>query len=329
MNATLNVSDLSVTDRARIMRDLEAQRVKDKSYQACPIGREVRTYLSEFRWAGHAHNSHEAYESVLAAFAKDFADLGLAEFSGAGGTERIMWWLDLRWGESSRNTKGRNTAIIRSFFRWADDKGLVDHDPAAKIRGPRARTRDRRAYDQSTLHRLVVAQPSRRDQCALQLLCRMGLRKNELRILKVGDIDLVRDLITVHGKGDKIAVLPIGAFATLRDDLTLHVLEDERGPDEYLLYARGRRHRPMDQASVHRWFKRCLENARLPETIKIHELRHSAADNLWRVTGNIVLAQQLLRHESVGTTQAYLHPTREDLSAGMRLVEDAWVGRPT
>ena len=30
----------------------------------------------------------------------------------------------------------------------------------------------------------------------------------------------------------------------------------------------------------------------------------------WRQTGNLMLAQQLLRHESVATTQAYLHPTR-------------------
>ena len=30
-----------------------------------------------------------------------------------------------------------------------------------------------------------------------------------------------------------------------------------------------------------------------------------------------MLAQQLLRHESVATTQAYLHPTRDDLAAGL------------
>jgi site-specific recombinase XerC len=38
------------------------------------------------------------------------------------------------------------------------------------------------------------------------------------------------------------------------------------------------------------------------------ELRHSAADNLWRQSGNLMLAMQLLRHESVATTEAYLHP---------------------
>jgi site-specific recombinase XerD len=73
----------------------------------------------------------------------------------------------------------------------------------------------------------------------------------------------------------------------------------------------------MDPSSLHRWFKRCLERAGLPDTIEMHELRHSAADHLWRSTGNLMLAQQLLRHESVATTQAYLHPTRDDLAAAL------------
>jgi len=51
--------------------------------------------------------------------------------------------------------------------------------------------------------------------------------------------------------------------------------------------------------------------------MRLHELRHSAADNLWRDTGNLMLAQQLLRHESVATTQAYLHPTRDDLKEAL------------
>ena len=74
----------------------------------------------------------------------------------------------------------------------------------------------------------------------------------------------------------------------------------------------------MDAASLHRWFKRALSLAGPSESIQLHELRHSAADNLWRHTGDIVDAQQLLRHASVATTQAYLHPTRDDLAAATR-----------
>jgi site-specific recombinase XerC len=52
----------------------------------------------------------------------------------------------------------------------------------------------------------------------------------------------------------------------------------------------------------------------------MHELRHSAIDEIRRQTGDIVAAMQLARHESVATTQTYLHPTQEDLIARMREV---------
>jgi site-specific recombinase XerD len=128
----------------------------------------------------------------------------------------------------------------------------------------------------------------------------------------------------VHGKGDKTVVLPL-AIPSLVDDLTLYL--QERAPyrtDEFLLYPKSHKHRPMDAASVHRWFKRCLETAGLPATVKPHEMRHSAADHLWRKKGDIVKAQQLLRHESIATTQAYLHPTREDLAAALRDLDEDW-----
>ena len=52
----------------------------------------------------------------------------------------------------------------------------------------------------------------------------------------------------------------------------------------------------------------------------MHELRHSAIDEIRRQTGDIVAAMQLARHESVATTQTYFHPTQEDLIARMREV---------
>jgi integrase len=92
-------------------------------------------------------------------------------------------------------------------------------------------------------------------------------------------------------------------------------------PDEYLLYPKSDRLRPLTPSGLHRWFKRCLERAGASD-FPMHELRHSAGDDLWRRTGNLVLAQQLFRHESIETTRRYLHPSREDLIAGMRVADE-------
>jgi hypothetical protein len=46
----------------------------------------------------------------------------------------------------------------------------------------------------------------------------------------------------------------------------------------------------MNPASVHRWFKRCLERAGLSTEWGLHDLRHAAANALYGVTGDVVLA---------------------------------------
>jgi site-specific recombinase XerD len=79
----------------------------------------------------------------------------------------------------------------------------------------------------------------------------------------------------------------------------------------------------MHHVTVHRWFKRCLAKAGLPDNIILHELRHTAADELYRETKDIVIAQQLLRHKSIETTRRYLHPSDADLRAGLRQVAAA------
>jgi integrase len=130
-------------------------------------------------------------------------------------------------------------------------------------------------------------------------------------LLRVGDFDLGPGTVRVHSKGGKVVVLPLG-FKTLKRDLEVYLVG--RDAREYLLYPKDDLTRPMHRASVHDWFKRCLEVAGLPLTIKMHELRHSAADNLWRETGN-------LTNESPATTAKHLHPTREDLEAALEALE--------
>jgi len=301
--------------------------IKNKSYRQHPIGQQAARYLRSIRWRDYADTTLLAYEETFAKLAIDHDDFdGLNGFCNPAGVEYLRDFLDRHWGGCLPNTRKRHLSALKSLCEWATDAGVMDWNAAASIKPPRNRSGgvERVAYGVKTLHLLVTRQPSMRDQCALQLLCRMGLRKNELRLLTLGDIDLVRNLLVVHGKGGKVAVMPL-AIKSLQEDLRLYL--QERAPynvAEHLLYPRSHRLQPMDPASVHRWFKRCLETAGLPATIKAHEMRHSAADNLWRSDGDIVKAQQLLRHASVATTQAYLHPTREDLAQALERLDESW-----
>jgi integrase/recombinase XerD len=302
---------LLTADALAYAAQIRAAAMKDKSYRIAFVGGEVGRFMRAFRWADRTQNSLDTYEIVLARLSLDFAHyMDINQFS----TEDVRDFLDEHWGEASPATRRNRLAIVKSFFRFCVEERGLGVNPAERIKPPKKANVERQAYSPSVIEQLRAAQPTMREQIAVQLLGLLGLRKNELRLLQVKDFDLGKGTFIVHGKGQKVVVADI-AIQSLKDDLNLELLTRE--PDEYLLYPRERTTDPMDPASLHRWFKNALKRAGLSESIKIHELRHSAADNLYRETGNVVLAQQLLRHESIATTQGYLHPAREDLAAAL------------
>lgn len=304
----------------------ERDDVKDKSYQRLPLGRIAARYLRSLTYANYSPATLEAYELVAARLAWRHHDVDeLSFFCSTEGVLYLERFLQEEWGGTSASTRSHRLRILRAQFTWAEEQGLCPWNPVRKIRSPRSQSVARHAYPHAVIADLVGGQDSYRDSVALELLACMALRKNDLRELQIRDVDLVRNLLVLrHGKGGQTAVLPIG-FQGLAERLRLHIDYEERAPAEYLVYPREHRHRPMDPSSLHRWFKRCLENAGLPTTIKMHELRHSIADEIRRAPGgDLTLARDLLRHASLKTTEDYLHPTRADLAAAMRSLEESW-----
>ena len=313
-------------DLAAMMRatdELVRQAMRDRTWEHSPIGQDVKAYLRVLRWTSESKNTHDAYEHVLGLMALRFSDWpNLEGFCSPVGAEYIREFLDSEWGTAAPSTKRQRTSIVKTFFQWAANERRIAYNPTQNIKAPRGKQRAaRQAYPLGTLHDLVVAQDNLRDQCAVQLMCRLGLRKDELRRMRYRDIDLVRGYVLVHGKGGKDELIPL--IGGLAEDLRLLWAETNARPDDHLLVPLGRPG-PMNPATVHRWFKRCLEKAGLPETIKMHELRHSAADAVYRARGDVAMAQMLLRHESLSTTQAYLHPTKTDLAETLRALDAAW-----
>jgi integrase/recombinase XerC len=317
------------TPLGSLLRQLAAEAVaemKDKSYRRSPVGETVGRFIDSVSY-GNSPLTAESYESPLALLAVFHDDLdGVHVFCER--PDLIERFLHVHWGDSAPKTRTHRWTVLNLFFKWCIERDLIASNPMRGIRRPRnPKTRnERRAYDQEQVARLIDAQSPLRDRCALGL-SRLALRLNDIRELQLRDIDLVLDQIHLnHGKGGKRDVLPI-KFKELRLDLGAHLAERtlEAGVDpgdEYLLYARDRRHQPMNRSTVHRWFKRCLANAGLPDSIQMHELRHTAGDHIWRTTGNMVLAQKLLRHSSPATTYGYLHPNEDDLRGGLELVDD-------
>jgi integrase/recombinase XerC len=314
--------------------------VRDGTSKAELLGQEVQRFLLYLRGARDAsQRTIEDYESVLSRFVAEHAHLELSDFEGALGAERVLEFVSRHWGASAPGTRRKTLSIFASFFAWAARFDRIVSNPMAKLDRPRRRSVERHAHSIAKVKAIIAAQPLLRDRVALSLMALLGLRKNEVRLLRWRDVDLERGEIRVRGKGGKIADVPI-VYNELLADLARLSLEAQAAPDDYLLYpvrtgnavtklhlrgvVREHRDRPMQPSTMHRWFKRCLRTAGAAD-FPMHELRHTAGNEFRRATGDLELTRLFMRHASISTTsEHYMHADREELEAGMRLLEERW-----
>jgi integrase len=304
---------LTAAQWAARMRDEYA--ALDKSYRQYPLGQLVGRYMRAISFEGKAENTRISYEPVLRLFVLFFSDLETLE---PVGLDQLYEFLNHHWSDSSDATKRQRAAILRSFFAWAVDAGHTDKDPTSRLKTPKPPQPLRLAHELEAI-KLLASAGNVRDEAAVLLMGRLAFRKSDVRLLQARDVDLAHDLIYIRkGKAGKPASMPI-EFEDVREALSLW-LTLVGDPREYLLHPRHNRLIPLEASTMQRWWARLFE--RVGESyFPMHELRHSALDRLWRKTGNLEIVRQFARHESIKTTQAYLHPTDEDLRQAMRASE--------
>lgn len=308
---------MTYAEAARIVR--EDAPVKNKAYRQFPIGQEAGRFLRAKRVERDVRpNTVDSYEGVLAKLALHYPYLELEAFTERGrGPELLIDFLDHYWGDASLETRRHRMAVLASFFEWAYRHDRVTSDPMRKIARPKKKRGARRERVPDThVRQLVSAQPWLRDQAAVLLLGRLALRREDLRLLQLGDIDLGRDEIHLrHAKGGEEHTLP-AAFPDVRETLYLHLQSRDGHPDEYLVYPRSHRRRPFSPAGIDYWFRLCVARAGLTG-YTMHQLRHAAIDQIQRDTRDPESARQLARHRHLATTQEYLHSNLEDLRAAI------------
>jgi integrase len=324
---------LTLREAARIL----AAAVRDKSYREAPLGQDVSRFLRYMRSSyGASLRTLDDYERYLARLAAEHAHLGIRDFEGGQGAELVVDFVDRTWGTAAPGTRRKVLAILSSFFKWGVEVNRLESNPALAFAGRERGGVERHAHDPDRVRAIIAAQPDLRDQVAIALMARLGLRKNELRLLRWKDVDLLAGELRVHAKGGKRPTIPI-VYEDLLADLA--ALSVGTGSDEYVLFpvrvgnlpgqtnVIEHRARPMQPSTMHRWWKRCLRQAGAAD-FPMHELRHTAGTEFMRATGNLELTRMFMRHDSISTTsEAYLHLDRDDLIEAMQLAGARWAAK--
>ena len=211
-------------------------------------------------------------------------------------------------------TLSRILSGVRSFYRFLLLSDLIDHDPLELLEYPK---RARKLPDVLSVEEIDAIESvidlsqteGQRNKAIIEVLFSCGLRVSELCGLKMSDLYLDEGFVKVEGKGSKQRLVPISGKAI--KELNLYFLDRNTydiHPDcaDYVFVSKKRK-RNLSRIMVFHLIKELVELAGIKKTVSPHTFRHSFATSLLEGGANLRAIQAMLGHESIGTTEIYMH----------------------
>ena len=216
-------------------------------------------------------------------------------------------------------SQARIISGLRSFFKFLKMEGCIENNPAQLLELPRI---GRRLPDVLTVEEIDAMENAIdtstyegcRNRAIIETMYSCGLRVSELVGLSLSKVFLDEEYIIVEGKGSKQRLVPISQSAIQeirnylprRGDLTAM-----RGSEDILFF--NRRGGQLTRTMIFYIVKSLCEQCDIRKSISPHTLRHSFATHLLEGGANLRAIQQMLGHESITTTEIYVHIDRSYL----------------
>ena len=259
------------------------------------------------------------YESCLRLFEDFFKSLNTELEWESVDADVIRDWMEsmMDAGLNAATVNGRLSAV-RSFYRFALKRGLVDNDPAHTLTGPKKEKPLPKFIREKDMDRLLSPEmwnDSYKDVCArtiILLFYETGIRVSELVMINDEMVDLDNRQLKVTGKRNKQRIIPFGAELeqALREFVRLRDEQVERIEDGFFLTDKGQR---MNDAQVRYIVKSQLGRVTTQQKRTPHVLRHTFATTMLNHEAGLESVKKLLGHESLATTEIYTHTTFEQL----------------
>ena len=213
----------------------------------------------------------------------------------------------------SPRSQNRMLSGIKAFFRFLRMEGYIEEDPSELIESARL---GRELPDVLTLEEIdamIDAIPgnkeeSLRNHAIIETLYGSGLRVSELTDARISRLDLNQRLLIVEGKGTKQRIVPVSPVAAslIEEYLQQRAFLDIKPEGDDIIFL-NRRGRPLTRVMIFYIIKDLAALAGINKKVSPHTLRHSFATHLLEGGANLRVIQELLGHESISTTELYLH----------------------
>ncbi len=233
--------------------------------------------------------------------------------------------------ENAKNIKGKIISVhtrirylvaVKSLFRYLARFKFLKRDPSFCIQLPKTQrglptVGMNHSEVSKILKRIHTDTPKAiRDKALIETLYSTGIRSNELRNLKLEDIDYNSGMVRINvpkGGINYQRVVPIGKMAlnAISDYITKVRNQQDKAGNPYLFLnkAGGQITTTTILIIVKTW----KVKARLRKNVVTHSFRVSCATEMLKGKADIKFVQQQLGHVSIGTTERYLRLVPGDL----------------
>ncbi len=226
--------------------------------------------------------------------------------------------------EVNPRSQARIISGLKSFFSYLIFEDYRADNPLELIETPKTGRKLPDTLSVDEIDKLILAidlntNEGERNRAMLETLYGCGLRVSELVSLKISDLFFDEGFIKITGKGNKQRFVPIGSLTQkyiqiYRDFIRIH-LNVKKGFDDTLFL--NRRGRQLSRAMIFTVIKDLATKIELNKSISPHTLRHSFATHLLENGADLRSIQLMLGHESITTTEIYVHLDRRFLAEVM------------
>lgn len=223
--------------------------------------------------------------------------------------------------ELNARSQARIISGLKSFFSYLIFEDYRSDDPLALIESPRIGRRLPDTLTVNEIDKLISAidlskPEGERNRAMLETLYGCGLRVSELTDLKISDLFFEEGFIKVTGKGNKQRFVPISLAAERYIDIYCNQvrthLSVKKGAEDILFL--NRRGNKLTRAMIFTIIKDLASQIGLDKKISPHTFRHSFATHLLENGADLRSIQMMLGHESITTTEVYVHLDRRHLT---------------
>src|SRR5690606_20196196 len=226
-------------------------------------------------------------------------------------------------------TQSRMISGLRSFFNYLIFEDYRVDNPLELIESPKIGRKLPDTLSLDDINRLITAidlskAEGERNRAMLETLYSCGLRVSELTNLKISDLFFDEGFIKVTGKGDKQRFVPIvqsaQKYINIYKNEVRNQLAIQKGHEDTLFL--NRRGKQLTRAMIFTIIKQLAIKINLNKTISPHTFRHSFATHLLENGADLRTIQLMLGHESITTTEIYVHVDKSHLKNVLYAFQD-------